>query len=174
MSVCHSVHRGEDGSADPGGESPTYPRMQTPSRMKIPPPRCRPLHPPPPRYMGSSDTTRYGQQADVEHPTGMHSCLHFHSQLSSVMSVLEFCHISFYHQQTKFAKVMFSQVLFVHREVCLWSQTPPGQTHPPGQCMLGYTHPCPIHTPPAQCMLEYGQQVGSTHPTGMHSCFFIF
>ena len=27
-----------------------------------------------------------------------------------------------------------------------------------------------IHPPPAQCMLGYGQQAGSTHPTGMHSC----
>ena len=34
---------------------------------------------------------------------------------------------------------------------------------PPVQCMLGYT-------PPAQCVLGYGQQVGSMHPTGMHTC----
>ena len=49
---------------------------------------------------------------------------------------------------------------------------PPGR-HPPAQCMLGYTRP--LHsacwdTPPVQCMLGYGQQVGGTHPTGMHSC----
>ena len=25
--------------------------------------------------------------------------------------------------------------------------------------------------PPVQCMLGYGQQAGSTHPTGMHSCY---
>ena len=29
----------------------------------------------------------------------------------------------------------------------------------------------PADTPPAQCMLGYSQQAGSTHPTGMHSCF---
>ena len=63
-----------------------------------------------------------------------------------------------------------------------WAGTcPPGQVHP-----LGQTSPCPvhaeIHTPPphpvhagipppsVQCMLGYGQQVGGTHPTGMHSC----
>ena len=50
----------------------------------------------------------------------------------------------YYRPQMKFAKVMFSQV-----SVC-----PQG-----GVC----------HTP-AQCMLGYGQQGGSTHPTGMHSC----
>ena len=56
-------------------------------------------------------------------------------------------------------------------------------THPPSQCMLGYTHPCQVHAgihtplpsacwnkPPTQCMLGYGQQAGGTHPTGMHSC----
>ena len=51
------------------------------------------------------------------------------------------------------------------------ADTTPGQT-PPAQCMLGYT-PCPVHAgihPPAQCMLGYGRQVGSRHPTGMHSC----
>ena len=39
-------------------------------------------------------------------------------------------------------------------------------------CMPGYTIPLGRHppSPPAQCML-YGQQAGSTHPTGMHSCF---
>ena len=28
------------------------------------------------------------------------------------------------------------------------------------------------HTPTAECMLGYGQQAGSTHPTGMHSCLY--
>ena len=57
--------------------------------------------------------------------------------------------------------------------------TPPCPVHAgihlPGQCMLGYIPPCPvhagIHVPPAQCMLGYGQQLGSTHPTGMQSCY---
>ena len=39
----------------------------------------------------------------------------------------------------------------------LWANTPQADT--PGQ------------TPLLQCMLGYGQQVGGTHPTGMHSCF---
>ena len=53
-----------------------------------------------------------------------------------------------------------------------WAGTPPRQVHspqagtPPGQVLpLGrYT--------PHQCMLVYGQQVGGTHSTGMHSCLF--
>ena len=77
----------------------------------------------------------------------------------------------------------------VHRGM---SSTPPGQT-PPGRhpwvdTLLG-RHPLGRHPlssacwdtpllpsacwdtpPPAQCMLGYGQQVSSTHPTGMHTC----
>ena len=48
-----------------------------------------------------------------------------------------------------------------------WADTPQADTplgrHPPGR------HPLGRH-PPAQCMLGDGQQVGGTHPTGMHSC----
>ena len=48
-------------------------------------------------------------------------------------------------------------------------------------CMLGYTHPRTrgrhppgqVHPPP-QCMLGYGQQAGGTHPAGMHSCLTVF
>ena len=43
-------------------------------------------------------------------------------------------------------------------------QTPPGR-RPPGQTTPLDKHPIP----PPQCMLGYGQQVGGTHPTGMHS-----
>ena len=39
--------------------------------------------------------------------------------------------------------------------------SPPQAGTPPGQ------------VPPWQCMLGYGQQAGSKHPTGMHSCFTI-
>ena len=54
----------------------------------------------------------------------------------------------------------------------LWTDTPlgrsPGQTpHPSGQT----PHPPGQTTTPAQCMQGYGQQAGSTHPTGMQSCF---
>ena len=62
-------------------------------------------------------------------------------------------------------------------ETPLGSYTPlgrytPWEGTPPAQCMLGYTL-CTVHAgihPPAQCMLGCGQQVGGTHPTGMHSC----
>ena len=60
--------------------------------------------------------------------------------------------------------------------MCLPSpgQTPPRQT-PPGRHPLGQTPPCPVHAgihthTLVECMLGYGQQAGSTHPTGMHSC----
>ena len=70
------------------------------------------------------------------------------------------------------------ECLHLVRGTCPLGRHPPGQTpsradgrhppslgrHPPAQCMLGYTHL------PTQCMLGYGQQVGSAHPTGMHSC----
>ena len=43
-----------------------------------------------------------------------------------------------------------------HGGVCHppWADTPWADTHSPVQCMLGY-----------------GQQVGGTHPTGIHSCY---
>ena len=63
----------------------------------------------------------------------------------------------YYRPQTKFAKVMFSQV-----SVCPWGVCAPlhAGIHPPDQ----------RQTPPSQCMLGYGQLVSGTHPTGMHSC----
>ena len=39
-------------------------------------------------------------------------------------------------------------------------QIPPQQVHPPRQ----------VHPPGAVHAGRYGQQVGGTHPTGMHSC----
>ena len=52
--------------------------------------------------------------------------------------------------------------MFLHLSVILFTggvcHTSPGQT------------PLARHPPPAQSMLGYGQQVGSTHPTGMQSC----
>ena len=71
-------------------------------------------------------------------------------------------------------KVMFLHLSVshsVHRGGCAsqhaMGQTPPGQT-PPGR------HPHPGQTPPGRHPLDttvYGQQVGGTHPTGMHTCF---
>ena len=66
----------------------------------------------------------------------------------------------------------------------IWAGTPPWQT-PPGRYIPLGRHPpsrhppCPVHVgihthPPVKCMLGYGQQVGGTHPPGMHSCFCIF
>ena len=64
----------------------------------------------------------------------------------------------------------------VHRVGTTWAGTPragtpPGQVHPPGR----YTPragklPGQVPPPRPQCMLGYGQQVGGTRPTGMHSC----
>ena len=74
----------------------------------------------------------------------------------------------FYHPQTKFAKVMFSQTSGSG------GAHPPGQT-PPAQRMLGYT-PLPNacwDTPPLMDTTGCGQQAGGTHPTGMHSCLLI-
>ena len=73
--------------------------------------------------------------------------------------------IVYYRPQTKFEKVMFSQVSVCPQgglPHCMLGYTPPGQTPPSGQ------------TPAAQCMLGYDQQVGGTHPTGMHSCNSMF
>ena len=86
-----------------------------------------------------------------------------------------------YHPQTKFAKVMFSQVSVcprgvsapLHARIHPPGQTTPGQT-PPGQTTPMADTPLGRHTPPAQCMLGYRQQAGGAHPIGMHSCFFQF
>ena len=63
----------------------------------------------------------------------------------------------YYRPETKFAKVMFSQVSLSTGEVPtplhggihpLWDQrqTRPLGRHPPAQCILGNTHPpCPVH-----------------------------
>ena len=47
---------------------------------------------------------------------------------------------------------------------CLSGRYPPGQVPSPSRYPLGRY---PLRP---QCMLGYGQQAGSTHPTGMHSC----
>ena len=66
-----------------------------------------------------------------------------------------------YRSQTKFAKVMFSQVSVCPQQGCV-ADTPPAQVHPPRQ-----THPPPrAGTPPAD-----GQQAGGMNPTGIQSCF---
>ena len=75
-----------------------------------------------------------------------------------------------YRRQTKFAKVMFSQVSVCPRGMSaqLFAGIhPPGTRgrHPPGR------HPLSGQTPPVQCTLGYGQQAGSMHPTRMRSCF---
>ena len=66
--------------------------------------------------------------------------------------------------------------------------TPPGQVHPPAGTPLGQVHPTPqagtphpgqvhppqVHPPPGAVHAgRYRQQVGGTHPTGMHSCCWI-
>ena len=51
--------------------------------------------------------------------------------------------------------------------------TPPGSRHPPGADPPEQTPPGSRHSLPT-CTVHagrYGQQVGGTHPTGMHTCF---
>ena len=60
--------------------------------------------------------------------------------------------------------------------------TPPGQLDPPGRYtpwagtpqagtpQAGTPQAGTLPFPQPQCMLGHGQQAGSTHPTGMHSC----
>ena len=47
----------------------------------------------------------------------------------------------------------------------------PGAETPPAQCMLGYTHPCPVHAGIHAPPLFAATAADGTHPTGMHSCF---
>ena len=70
---------------------------------------------------------------------------------------------TYYRPQTKFAKVMFSQV-----SVCPSGVSAP--LHAGIHTHRADTPPPQPDTPPARCMLGYGQQAGGTHPTGMHSC----
>ena len=80
------------------------------------------------------------------------------------------------------------QVGTPHRQVHSLGRHPPRHT-PLGRHPSGQTHPLSstywdTHTPlssacwdthpPVQCMLGYGQQAGSMHPTGMHSCSEFF
>ena len=52
------------------------------------------------------------------------------------------------------------KVMFLHLSVILFM----------GGSASPHTHTRANTPPPAQCMLGYGQQTGSTHPTGMQSC----
>ena len=67
-------------------------------------------------------------------------------------------------------------ILFTGGRGCLphpRADTPPGQTPPQADTPPWVNTPW-ADTPPAQCMLGYGQQAGSTHPTGMQSCLLKF
>ena len=71
-------------------------------------------------------------------------------------------------------KVMFLHlsVIFVHRGcVSQHAMDPPGQT-PPLARTHTHTH-THTHTPLGRQPLETATEEGSTHPTGMHSCFTI-
>ena len=39
--------------------------------------------------------------------------------------------------------------------------------------LLGSRHPPGLSTPPKKQTPAYGQRAAGTHPTGMHSCFFL-
>ena len=94
-----------------------------------------------------------------------------------------------YRPQTKFSKVMFLQVCVCPQVGSTWAGTPPEPGTPP---RTRYTPPGPgtpsgtrytpwdqVHppgtryTPQAVHAGRYGQQVGGTHPTGMHSCLAV-
>ena len=104
--VCDSAHRGQRGLARrippawrtlPGMENPPgmenhpqtrhhHPRADPPGsreppQTRHPPPRSREPHPHPPPGMENppgKQTPTYGLRAAGTHPTGMHSCFHFH------------------------------------------------------------------------------------------------
>ena len=71
----------------------------------------------------------------------------------------------------------------VHRRGSTLAGTPPGRYTPPDRYTPHRYTPRQVHprgtvTPRGrytsqQCMLGYGQQAGSTHPTGTHSCFSL-
>ena len=69
-----------------------------------------------------------------------------------------------YRPQTKFAKVMFLHLSVSHsvHRGGTWAGTPPGRYTP-----WAGTPPGAVHAG------RYGQQAGSTHPTGMHSCLIL-
>ena len=77
-------------------------------------------------------------------------------------NILEEIHL--YRPQRSCGKVMFLH-LSCHsvQGVCpsaCWD------THPPAQCMLGYTPLCPVHAG-----IDMATAADGMHPTGMHSCF---
>ena len=105
--------------------------------------------------------------------------------------------IRFHRPQTKFTKVMFSQVSVCPRGClphCMLGYTPrpEADTPPPGADPPGTRgrHPPPReqtppgpeadpsgsrHPPPPKVHAgRYGQQASSTHPTGMHTCSLSF
>ena len=82
-----------------------------------------------------------------------------------------------YRPQTKFAKVMFSQVsVCLQGGICLWSwgvsstqpwsDTPPGQTHPHGQTPPGHTPSG--QTPPSRTPCGETSPWADTSPLGSH------
>ena len=56
--------------------------------------------------------------------------------------------------------------------IACWDTHPWADTHPRADTPL--LAASPRQTPPVLCMLGYDQQAGSTHPTGMHSCYKTF
>ena len=90
---------------------------------------------------------------------------------------------SSYRPQTKFAKVMI-----LHVSVCPqgrgeylvrylpWVGTPPGRFISQAGTPPRQVPPGQVQTPPPRAVhaSRYGQQVGGTHPTGMHSCVMMF
>ena len=88
--------------------------------------------------------------------------------------------VSYCCPQTKFAKVMFSQVSVCPRgggvcPIARWDTPPTRGRHPPGSRRLpGSRHPPATDTPCTVHAGRWGKQAGGTHPTGMHSCSILF
>ena len=87
--------------------------------------------------------------------------------IQSNLTTRVLCYMGYYCQQTKFVKVLFSQVSVCPRggvSAPLYARIHTPQADPPGQT------PPPGRHPSVQCIVGFGQQAGGTHPTGMHSC----
>ena len=81
------------------------------------------------------------------------------------------------------ANDVWGKVMFLHLSVILftgggvypsmqWGRHPLGR-HPPRQTPPQADTLAPGQTPPSNTT-GYGQQVGGTHPTGMHTCCILF
>ena len=93
-----------------------------------------------------------------------------------------FTKVHYYRPQTKFAKVLFSQVSVCPGGTCVpftpCHEHPTVDRHPPPCTPCRACHPAmhaPCHTcpPPRTTLTTCGQWAGGMHSTGMHSCVIM-